>query len=417
MRPPKIIVLLSSWWLTTALILSLIATYVSFSFGRNPYPEWTAFMFHAPLGLVLYVVLIVNFAAASVRIVYTRLKRREVSPEIIRKMDSYAEITAPDGNGLQAITAWMKKEGFPGTISASGTHIVKDRYSFLPGTILRAGIILLMTALLFSLHLRKSMEMTFHEGELKTISGADSTLNSIHANLPDDFLQVGEDGSFVLDRVSSVLESSGTAHTITSLFPTRINGRYCRIVHLGYAQQLTAKTSGKTLDKTVDLDILPPGKIDIVPLPSGDTFLTFTLQPERTITKGLLTGKQYNLQKLFYRVIVQEGKKKNKPVELLIRPGERKAAGGLDISLGNHAPFIKIQAVYDPALRWIYFGIMMGLAGLTLMLSRFFWYERRLSAILVGNAVHIGYSEEYYRKWGILKFQRWKEELSALDLL
>ena len=51
------------------------------------------------------------------------------------------------------------------------------------------------------------------------------------------------------------------------------------------------------------------------------------------------------------------------------------------------------------------------LLGLCAMLSRFFWYERELVVAVHRGELSIGYREEFFRKWGVEKFERWRGEL------
>jgi hypothetical protein len=54
------------------------------------------------------------------------------------------------------------------------------------------------------------------------------------------------------------------------------------------------------------------------------------------------------------------------------------------------------------------------LAGLAALTSRFFWYEREFAAVLSDDALLIGCRDEFFRKWGAARCQRWREELEAL---
>lgn len=397
--------------MTAALVISVCVSYLYFTFTDNPYPGWINFLYHSPAGLSLYIAFILNLIFASLRIVFDRLMHVPASPEDVGRMDVHIEIPASGNGNLPKVAAWMKKHGFNGEIRDNSINARKGNFSFLPGTLMRTGLIMLSTALLFSVYLRKTEETKLHEKEMHSFSGSEITLNSIKSNLPEDFLRVGEEGTFKLDKVSAALIASGNSYTITSGFPVKIKGRYYRISDVGFSQELSLESSGQKIEKRLDMNILPPGKTDIVALPSNNLFLTFTLHPEKTIRKGLLTGKQFSLLKPIYRIVIQSGKEREKPETVTVRPGESITSGGFTVSLGKNSLFIKIISVYDPALFWIYTGFLLTLAGLTLMLSRFFWYERQFYAVLADNSLMIGYREEFFGKWGIQKFHNWKEEL------
>ena len=404
----------SSWWLTALCTLVLAGLYASFSFGKNPWPQWKAFVFLSPMGLAIYLGLIANLAAATVRIIITRLKHPSLSAEAVRRMDSHAEIAVPGEDALALISSWMKKKGFTMVRTGSGVHAVRGKYSVLPGAAFRLGLVVVLTSLLFSMQLRKVETKVLRAGEDTVFFGNTVMIASVDPDLPDDFLQVGDDGTLMLERVSAKIISGGKTSTTTSRSPERMGGLYYRVVHVGYSQPVVVRGTGKPFEGVLNLDILPPGKTQVVSLPSTEAFLTLTLEPERTITKGLFKGKQYNLQKPIYRVVVQKGREQNKTRGFVARPKAEGGSGGISILLGEAAPYVAVQAVRDPALFWIHLGALLTLGGLAMMLARFFWFEKRFSAVVEGNVILAGYSEEYYKKWGIAAFQDWKEELAAL---
>src|SRR5574337_89870 len=277
---------------------------------------------------------------------------------------------------------------------------------------MRAGFLVLMISLLISVHTRVTLSRIVHEGESSAFFGSTVTISSIEADLPRDFLQVGDDSTFLIEKTVLRASSSGRTFTVTPGLPTRIESDYFRVIHLGYAQPLAMRKNGTDTEKRADLDILPPGKTHIVDLPAGDKFLTFTLEPDRTIAKGLLKGKQYNLADPFYRIVLQSGEKKTRPETFAMRPGERRGARALDLSLGKSVLFARLQVVRDPALGGVYTGALIALAGLALMLTRFFWFRKEMTALIGDSLLTIGYREEFFKKWGIQKFYRWKDELS-----
>jgi hypothetical protein len=400
-----------SWWFTVTLLMLLSASYMYFTFGADPYERWITLVFHTPAGLILYIGLIASLIFSSVLVAYKRLNRGNISYEDIRQMDTHIEIPAAESHSLERITEWLKQKGFSVVFHGEGVQSVRGRFSFLPGTVLRTGFIILLVSFLFSVHLRESEEMLLHEGETGVFFGNKILLSTITPELPEKFMQIGEKTRFRLDDMSAELTSSGNTYSLTPGFPVRIEKLYYRITHLGFSVPFNAETSMGDFGKNVDLEILPPGKTDIVELPSVDMFLTIALMPEKTIKKGLITGKQYNLRRPLYRVVLQKGEDKDKPESVTVRPGERVTSGGDTILLGENSFFLKINSVDDPALFWIYLGSLLTLSGMVCMFSRFFWYEKQIAAVLRDNVIFIGYSEEFYKKWGILKFHRWCEEL------
>lgn len=397
---------LSSWWTTAGILLCLVASYVACLFGDSPYSDWTTFIFRKPLGILLYCSLSANILSAAFRIIIAGIRKPQLTVKAVQAMDIYSSLPAEK---LKDLAGLMNREGFSVTETESSVHAVKHRYSFLPGTIARAGIVLLLVSVLASAQARKSSETILHEGESMQAFGRQVLLKTVSSDIPGEFLQLGEDGSFRLNAVKAELQSSALSRTITTGFPVRIDGLYYRITHFGFMQP--AAIHGMGLDRTInlDLDILPPGRTDLISL-TQELFLAIALQPERTISKGLIKGKEFNLQTPFFHLVFQKGMKKEKIDELNIREGESAASSNVSIFLGRHSHYLKIQAVSDPALPFIYAGSLLTLLGIFSMFSRFFWYNKKLAAVFEGNTLHVGYQEEFFGKWASQKFHNWIEE-------
>ena len=408
----RVIGLLGSWWLTAFLLLSLAAVYLVFSFGRNPYPAWVAFIFHTPFGIAIYLGMIINLAAASIRIVLARLRPQLLlTPDSIRAMDIYGAFPLNDAGTLRAAADLLKMPVSVDGLQETGMRQATGTWSFLPGTVFRAGLVLALIGLLVSVHTRKTDDTVLREGENREVQGSSVALTAVRADLPADHLQVGDDGTFLLEGVSAQLAVNGAAAVITPGFPTRINGRWYRIRHLGYAQALTVTVRGQRSSLVADLDLLPPGRSSIVPLPSGRVFLAFSLDPDRTITKGLLKGRQYNLSQPSYRVVAQEGKPREGVTGLRMKPGEQAVVGPAAVALGEQSLSLRIQIVSDPGLLSLYTGLIILLAGITAMASRFFWYEREIAAVAAEGMLLIGSRDEFFKKWGVQRFERWRTGL------
>ncbi len=394
--------------MTTALMLLLIVSCIFFMFSGMPYSDWINFLFHAPAGLLIWLSLIVNLILLSYRIINERLVYVQPSPAYIRDMDLSAEIADAGAADLQTIAAWMKKHRFNGKILDNSLHGQKGRYSFLPGTLFRTGLILTMISLLFSAYLRKSEDKTVHHKETHSFLGRQVSIESVDSNLSGHFLQTAEGDTFALKTVSALLRAGEDTVTITSGFPVKFRGLYYRIRDIGYSQEIVIHTPEERIEKRLGLNILPPGRIDNIPLSSSDgLMLTFALHPERTFRKGLLEGKEYSLSNPHYDVVIQRGKLQEKAERFIVKPGESIKSGGQSVTFGNNSLFITVQAVADPALFWIYAGILLTLAGILLILSRFFWYTKQVAAVFDGTTLHVGYGEEFFRKWATQKFHNW----------
>lgn len=401
----RVLHLIGSWWATALLTLAPACVYLARSFGRNPFPAWQDFMLHSPAGIAILAGLIVNLSAVSVRIALSRLRRPAVSANLVRSLDIHVSLPKTDADALR-----QARDLVGGDIPAGGTGVrrVTGAWSFLPGAVLRAGIVVTLAALLVSAQSREVYETTLREGDRKDILGAAVEVVKIDAALPADFLQVGEDSTFRLADLSVTILSRGREHRVTPGFPARFNGLFWRVRHLGISQPLSITMPPLRTDLTAGLNVLPPGHSDVVPLPQGSRFLTFTLDPDKVITKGLMTGRQYDLTRPAYRVVLQSGRG-GTPHSGRVAPGGRIRLADASVAVGPAGLFVRLQVVSDPALPFFYAGIIILLAGLAAMVSRFFWYEREIAAADDGEMLLVGRRDEYFKKWGMHRFQQWKD--------
>lgn len=413
MSASQIITVLGSWWLTALLLLSLESVYLVLSFGRNPYPAWVNFLFHSPGGIAIYFVLIVNLTTASIRIVLSRLLRPALSPELIRSMDVHVEFPQRDDQAIRRAAELLPIQVSIADITEKGWRQVTGQLSFLPGTVFRAGLVLTLISLMVTARGRTTYDTAMREGERKDILGSSITLANIDADLPVDHLQVGEDGTFLLEGVSARVDAGGSITRVTPGSPSKINGLWYRVRHLSYSQALTVNLRGSRSEISADLDLLPPGRSSSVSLPSGNTFVTFSLAPDRTISKGVITGRQYNLAHPVYLVAVQEGKPREDAKGTRLKPGERGAVGPAEVVLGKQGLAIRFQIVSDPGLPFLYAGVIIMLAGLCAMVGRFFWYEREFAVMVRDGMLIAGSRDEFFKKWGVHQFERWKDALMA----
>lgn len=396
------------------LLILLTVSYIYLALkGTAPYGRWISFLFQSTPGITLYMSLILNIICISIRTAYERLKIRKPTSESILNMDTHRSIAVSDSAELETIAGWIKSKGFsPVICDKDRLTAIKGRLSFLPGTLMRTGLIVLMVAILLSFYSRKTEEAMLTEGGNVLLLGKNIYLSSIKSSLPDEFLEFGGDiSTFRLKDISLALVSSQKTYTVTSGLPSRADGFYFRVTHIGFLQPITVKLKTDEFKKDIYLDILPPGKTTETALPSG-WMLKFALIPEKTIKKGLFTGKLFNLRSPLYSMtfvdVPDAPDAIDKPPALSVRASSITRFQSGDVLLGKPALSVKVQVVYDPALLWIYTGIVLTLSGMLLMFSRFFWYEKEICAVLMEDEVLIGYKEEFYKKWGIYRFHRWQ---------
>ncbi|GAB4483792.1 MAG: hypothetical protein OHK006_06060 [Thermodesulfovibrionales bacterium] len=396
--------ILSSWWLLAGLVLVTAVTYLTFSQNSNPYPAWLSFLLGSAPGLVIVTGFAANILALSIRIVLQAVRPGPATPGMIRAMDAFLEVSREDGGSIARIEDWSRERGFSVHREESSLRAVKAAASFLPGTVLRAGILISLVSALVSFHVRKTSQAVLHEQEHASFFGQEIVLSRLSAPLPEDFLQVSEAEPVSISGLYADISADGASARIGPGFARNLKGTWYRIVHLNYAQEVVITDNGKTRQQVWDLGLLPPGAEDTVRLPGGPD-VSVSLSPDRTISKGLLTGKQFNLRAPRYRMVFRTSGQQDSADEHILVPGAAASVGTTTLRLGRSGLAVTVQAVRDPALPFLYAGVLLCLAGCALMPSRFFWYRRELAAAEdAGGRIVVGYREEFFRKWGIMKF-------------
>ena len=387
--------LIGSWWLTAALALAGMLAY----FFMALMAEGPAFLHHAwhnAIGMALYAGLVINIIAISVIAIARRLTHPVASMEEVMSMDSFVRI--PSGQVDPA--EWIRQRGFREVEIEGGLIARKHAASIIPGSVLRLGVVLLLIALPLSSALREEDSTTLTQGEKATLLGTEVRLDKIETSLPPDFLQVGENTIFELELVSAALATPAGTVMAANGHPSSAGGTYYKVIHLGYALELEAPG----ISGMAELDLLPPGRTHEF-MGKG---ISVRLEPERTIRKGLLTGRQYDLTAPSFRIIAGDDE------GVVLEAGETSPDGST--RMGEPGLYVEILAVRDPALALLRAAIGLSLLGLVLMTARPLWYERRIMAVESGGEVYIGYSEEFFKKWGVYRFRDWTAEFSDKEL-
>lgn len=357
--------------------------------GDAPFERWGHLVLHTEPGLALYVLLIVNLCAVSVRHMM-----RLLGPRVgrIEAMDEHVE--GPHALSAQDIARWLRDNGYHVSVHGDEVAGVRGRWAFIAGLTLRAGLVLMLMAVGASSHLRQTEQRVLHTGDEAAMLGHKLIVRDIRATLPENFLQVGERVTFEITDLGVQLDVDGQATRATSGYAARARGLYLRATDFGY--RVPVLINGARVAE--DLAVLPPGKAQRI----GE--LSLTVEPSKTMTKGLLTGKAYNLKSPRFRLVASGGE------GLVLGPGESSGSHALGADGGY---FVRLIAVRDPALVWLHIGLGMFVLGALLMTTRMFWYASIIEARITHKRIMIGQSAEINGNWNV---QRFRDMLLELGL-
>lgn len=384
----------SSVRFTIALIIAAAGAYVHATFGSaNPYDAWAAFMLSNPAGIALYAAAVLNLAAGIAAALRDSLRIAPPNSESILSMDSCAEIGYPSQNWRKQAGNWLTTHGFSiAAESESSITGIKGRWSSLPGVLLRFGLITLLIGIAASHHTRRVESAMLSPGESALLLGNSIQLVSIESGMPESHLQIGKERSFAIENASARIRLGGGEFIAGSGWPVGNSGIYWKISGLGFAPEIALSAEGGM--RPYRLEILPPGREDSIDI--NGSSVKIALAPERVIRKGLLSGEVYNLTSPTFKV---DGRG--------MEPKFGKTGG-------KTGAWIRVLAVRDAGLGMVKAGLAIVCSGLLAVFCNLFWYKREMAFAHDGDTLMFGYSEQYLKKWGVYRFERWRAELEAM---
>ncbi|MCK4912036.1 MAG: hypothetical protein KAR83_10360 [Thermodesulfovibrionales bacterium] len=394
----KILNILGSTWTTTLLLGLMAFAYALAGVWGEPLSLWSSFMAGNPLGLLLYFLLVANLLVSdplAIRAMRDRGRPTGTSPDKARAMDDHVLVRKKDFDPYGP-SEWMRSKGLSPRETEGGLIARKGAYSILPGLMLRAGLLLLLIALPLSSTHHQSARAMLSPGEDATVLGHEIKLMGLDAPLTEEYLQVGKEGegSFLeLHGLGATLEVDGKSMALREGAPAAAGSLMMRLSYLGY--RLPVKRGQDTV--LMYLDALPPGKV-CEPVAG----VLVRLLPERTVKKGLLSGRLYNLKAPYFSIVTEEG-------EHALRAGEASKDGSVE--LGKSSLYIELEVRRDAALTFVKAGLVLLVLGLALMPLRLFWYEMIIVAVQDGDSVVLGSTDEFFKAWGIERFREWTDEL------
>ena len=398
--------MLASWWFTVALLVLFVVVYLTTGEGPDSSDRgFYSLLFFSPGGMLLFGLLVLNIISVSVRVVASSLslkppRKEQMDALVVLKPERWSEVRDT-----------LREFSLPRKPPEGLFYKKLRRWSFLPGTLLRFSILIVLLSLFVGVHIEKRGVMTIHTGD-ELSEGV--RVKSINATLQEDYLQIGQEGDFSVNEAEAVLQRGSKQYRVTSLMPVRVGDRYMRVFHLGYYREITIKDKRGSIKMVRELDLLPPGKTTILPVSGRDYFLTITLSPERTIRKGILTGNQFNLRKPAFRVLLQKGSEKVTVTKTVLRDNESLRVDGKLVSIRDRGLYARLLYVRNPVYGILKIGIMLLVVSLLFMITRFFWYKKEVLIYTDGDRLVVSYREEFYRKWAVTRFQKAFEGLSIV---
>jgi hypothetical protein len=390
----KLLRITGSGWLTITLLASLAASYVIAGIWGDPFALWRGFLMETIPGLLIYTLFILNLITAALVTYFKSAGKVEFPADEVKAMDASLIVRA---EGFDAGN-WLEDKGFKPVEVKDGFIVRQGRYSYIPGMLLRLSLVIVLASLAYGVKADKRAEVILAPGDKVQVLGRTLVLNEIDANLPEDYLHVGNQSTLKLEGVRTEISIDGKNAVLTDASPSTLGGITLRLAHIGY--RMPIRTEG--LKVTADLDALPPGKSS-QPAPG----ISMSLLPEKKVKQGLLSGYLYNLREPYFNIALSDTQ------SYRLRPEETSPDGA--VSFGRLTLFAQIEARRDPSIWLLKLGITLLLISIALMLLRLTWYERVIAIAYDKDEVVIGQTHEIFKGWGIAEFREMTASLQAED--
>ncbi len=261
--------------------------------------------------------------------------------------------------------------GYLNLIRASKDVFKKGRIQFLAWLFLPAGMLLFFTGFFLSISVRESGQRIIGEGDIikPPWSSESYSITSIEPGLKETFLDIDADkGIFAYEPKLTILNKNSNSYEVGAFPPTKIDNTYYHILNFGLAPGIRLLQGGNTRDEGyMPLRILVPGSSDYFEIPPYPYRFLISMEPEKTFQKGDLRASQFNFKEPLYRVRVFKGEK------VIAEGDSRQGIRFDDFTLHFFEPtfWILLEAVKDPGVPVIRFGIFLVVIGGPMSLMRF----------------------------------------------
>ena len=235
--------------------------------------------------------------------------------------------------------------------------ISKSIYSMMNFNMKRAGSAILFLSLAFIIS-GILFSVIFAAREKHRMNVSDRTdkgleLVSLDLDIPGEVLIVGEEESFMINKVDAVIDDNGK-HLRMKPFPfIRTSSGYGFINDAGLSPHIDVTIEGQSI-VLQRLDVLPPDKSISVPVLT-DYSIGVGFAADREIKKGRLTALHYNLQDPAYRIVVTRNDEGI--LDEVIQDNMSKEQSDILVKIGPTEQWVEIVFVRSRAVLILYMGI------------------------------------------------------------
>jgi hypothetical protein len=251
----------------------------------------------------------------------------------------------------------------------SGRAVIAQRRDLLRLALrlpLSVGVVLFLASFFLSLNIREDRRILVGEGDVVELPWESGPFRvaGVDPALDRRALRTNEAKIFDYEPGVTLIDGSGGQHHVGAFPPKRVRSSYLHVLNFGIGPGVRLRRGSEVLaEGFMALRLTPFGRVDSFELPPTPYTFYLSILPNRTITKGRETGRDYDLTKPLYRVEVTKG-------DVKISAAETDDAisfdGGMNLSFFTPSDWVLLEAAYDPVLPVFAFSLVMLVAGAVL---------------------------------------------------
>jgi len=261
--------------------------------------------------------------------------------------------------------------GFLNLIIGSAHVFKADKMRFIAVTLFPLGIMLFLTGFFISATTRDLKWILIQAGD--TIQpqwgSAAYRVESIDPGVRERFLDIDIEsgrGFFKYEPKVTVRDRSSGTFEIGAFPPKRIGNTYYHILNFGLAPNISLSENGVLQAREyVPLRILGPDSVDTFEIQSLPYKFMLSLEPERTIQKGGMQAREFDINSPRYRVRVLEGEKV--VAEEITKQSIR--FHNLEMGFSDPGFWVMLEIVKDYGVLIILAGLLVAAAGMPLFIA------------------------------------------------
>lgn len=231
---------------------------------------------------------------------------------------------------------------------------------------LYAGMVLFLFSFFMSLNMREDRQILVGEGDVVELpwEGGLFRVESVDPAIERRALRTDDAKIFDYEPGVTLIDGSGTRHHIGAFPPQRVRSSYMHVLNFGIGPGVTLRRGREIVAQGfMALRLTPFGRVDSFELPPAPYTFYLSILPNRTITKGRETGRDYDLTKPLYRVEVTKGDVK---IAEAVTDDLIAFEGGMSLSFFTPSDWVVLEAASDPALPFFAASLVLLVVGAVL---------------------------------------------------